>query len=245
MCSLSKRVEDEDDSDGGFKRRPKVRSSIAIDQRYSWTDAKSGAFYMPISTSSHQIASTSSIVTPCLPVRPPSVICYESSNQHRHYFQQPVPVPVPVQQSVGTKYSSSSSTTIPCTPYNCSTSPVPITYHRYIGSNVVHPISDHHRHQQQQYSSAVDSHVNLTGSIAPSSCTNVTPCDLLSSSVKGSINARGHPSNTALYSSNVSSQYRGPKLIETQRNNQSKKREEKKNRNKVDTVSLEYLSSPC
>ena len=192
-----------------------MRSSIAIDQRYSWTDANSGAaFYLPMSTSSHQIASSSSIVTPCLPVRPPSVICYESSNQHRHYFQQPVsvPVPLPVQQSVATKFPSASSTNIPCTPYTCSTSPVPITYHRYIGSNVVHPILDHHRQQQQQqqqYASAiaVDGHRNLSNSIATSSCSNVAPCDLLSSSVKGSINARGHPSNAAVYSPNVSNQY--------------------------------------
>lgn len=31
--------DEEDDSDGGFKRRPKLRTTIALDQRYTWTGA--------------------------------------------------------------------------------------------------------------------------------------------------------------------------------------------------------------
>ena len=154
--SLTKRLEDEDDSDGGFKRRPKIRSSIAIDQRYSWTEP---GIHIPLSSSSNQIPTM--VPTPCLPLRPPSVICYESSNQHRHFLQQPIPSQIIAN-------ITNNASTLQCQAYNCSTSPIPITYHRYIGSNIIHP-SDH-RSIQYQVCSSLDA-PSASGVIDPSSVT--------------------------------------------------------------------------
>lgn len=172
--SLTKRLEDEDDSDGGFKRRPKIRSSIAIDQRYSWTEP---GIHIPLSTSSNQIQS---MVTPCLPLRPPSVICYESNNQHRHFLQQQQQ-PAMTSQLISNIHGNTSI--LPCQAYNCSTSPVPITYHRYIGSNMVHP-SDHRSIQYQVCtSSSIDapsgSGVIPSPSTVTASASGVASCNLL------------------------------------------------------------------